>query len=204
MTSHTDHTTMRTAGRRILDLAVVAAVASGLYQFLDDRSEPGVRFGILALIMLATRWGNVPAPFAAAFACFMLLATWASAHHWYRDIWWADEVIHVVTPGSLAAAAYFALANLRVMPDLEHSRRHLRTWTPVLWVTMVGVLAAVLWEFYEWIVEQLSPAGMRVGYTDTVLDLAAGMLGSLVAGALALWWVRTKDSETQERRPSSG
>lgn len=40
------------------------------------------------------------------------------------------------------------------------------------------------------VVEQVTPQGMHVGYTDTVSDLLAGLLGSLVAGALALWWAR--------------
>lgn len=182
---------MSTAGRWIFDCAVVAALASAVHQFLDDRGEPGFRFLILALIMLCARWGDVPAPFAAAFAGFILLATWASTRHWYRDYAWADVVVHFLTPGSLAAAGFFVLTTLQVMPSLEHSRRHLRSWTPVLWVTMVGVFAAVIWEFYEWVVEQFSPAGMLVGYTDTVVDLFAGMLGSFTAGLLALWWART-------------
>lgn len=181
-------------GRWIFDAAVVVAVASAVYQFLSDQGEPGFRFVVLAVIMVLVRWGNVPAPFAAAFAAFMLLATWASVEHWYRDIVWADEVIHFFTPGSLAAAAYFLLAHLRVMPDADESRARLRSWTPVFWVTIVGVFAAVLWEFYEWIVEQVSPQGMVVGYTDTIGDLLAGMVGSLVAGVLALVWARGHDA----------
>ncbi len=194
MASDTRASTLRKSGSWIFDLAVVAAVASSAFFFLDDRGEPGVRFIMLALIMLGTRWGNVPTPFAAAFASFMLLATWASAQHWYRDVPWADEVIHVLTPGSLAAAAYFMLAHLCVMPDLNQSREYLRSWTPVFWVTIVGVFAAVLWEFYEWVIEQFNPSGMGVGYTDTVLDLFAGMIGSLVAGLLALWWSGRRDA----------
>jgi hypothetical protein len=181
-------------GRRIFDMAVVVAVASAVLQFLSDQGEPGVRFVLLAGVMLITRWGNVPAPFAAAFAALMLLATWASVQHWYRDVVWADEVVHLLTPGSLAAAAYFLLAHLRVMPDADESEARLRPWTPIFWVTLVGVFAAVLWEFYEWVVEQVSAQAMYVGYTDTVSDLLAGMLGSMVAGVLALWWTRHHDA----------
>lgn len=188
-----------TVGRWLLHLAVVVAVASAAYHVVNDRGEPGLRFVLLALIMLVTRWGDVPAPFAAAFAAFMLLAAWASVEHWYRDIAWADEVVHVLTPGSLAAAAYFLLARLRVLPDARESQARLRAWTPVLWVTLVGVFAAVLWEFYEWIVEQVNPHGMHVGYTDTVGDLLAGTLGSAVAGGLALWWVRAHAISSRHR-----
>lgn len=122
--------------------------------------------------------------------------------HWYRQILPADEVIHVLTPGSLAATAYFFLANLRVLPDARESSRRLRSWTPVLWVTLTGMSAAVLWEFYEWVVEQFSPAGMRVGYTDTVVDLAAGAVGSLIAGFLVHAWARRHGPSSPYRAPA--
>lgn len=186
--------THQRVGRWIFDAAVLIAVASAGFYFMTGSIEAGVRFVILAGIMLVARWGEVPPMFAGAFAGFLLLAAWASVHHWYRQIVFADEVIHVLTPGSLAAAAYFLLAHLRVMPDADESRRALRDWTPVLWVTLTGVAAAVLWEFYEWVVEQFSPKGMHVGYTDTVVDLAAGMLGSLIAGVLVLHWARKHPS----------
>lgn len=56
----TDNSTgqQETAGRWILDVAVVVAVASAVFQFLDASGEPGFRFVILAVIMLATRWGS--------------------------------------------------------------------------------------------------------------------------------------------------
>lgn len=183
-------------GRWIFDAAVLAALISSGFYFLTGSIEPGVRFVLLALIMLATRWGNVPPIFAGVFAALLLLAAWASVHHWYREIVLADEVIHVLTPGSLAAAAYFVLVHLRVLPDAEESRQRLRTWTPALWVTLTGVTAAVLWEFYEWVVEQLAPSGMLVGYTDTVVDLASGLLGSFIAGVLVLHWARSHSSSS--------
>lgn len=184
-----------TAGRWVFDVAVVVAVASAIYQVVTGHFEPAVRFGVIALIMLGTRWGNVPVLFAAGFAASLLLATWASVEHWYRAIAPADEVVHFITPGALAAAAYFLLVNFRVMPGAAQARRHLRSWTPVFWVTLVGVLAAVLWEFYEWSIEQVNPAGMRVGYTDTIFDLLAGMLGSMTAGLVALWWSNRHEHE---------
>jgi hypothetical protein len=63
-------------------------------------------------------------------------------------------------------------------------------------VTTVGVTAAVIWEFYELVVELLRPAFMVVGYVDTVVDLLAGLLGSLAAGGLVLLWGRRQESRT--------
>lgn len=180
----------RRVGRWIFDAGVVAAVLSAVLHLLTGQWEAGLRFGLLALIIGIARWGDVPPPFAAAFAVLALLATWASVHHWYRQIAPADEIVHLLTPASLAAVLYFLLVRARVMPDAQVSRRELRSWTPVLWVTLAGVAAAVLWEFYEWGVEQVAPSSVIVGYTDTVVDLAAGAVGSVVAGRLVLAWAR--------------
>ena len=183
-------TSGRTAGRRILELAVLVALASGVWAVTAGNWDAAFRFAVVALLMAAPRAANVPAPFAAAFAVLLLLATWASVEHWYRQIDHFDVLVHFLTPGSLAAVAYFALVHWRVMPAVSEGPPALRSWSPVVWVTAVGLSAAVLWEYYEWVVEQIHPQGMRVGYTDTVVDLFAGMLGSLVASALVLWWGR--------------
>ncbi len=190
MSNESDTFFESTTGRGILAAAFVVAVGSAVYQFVSDQGEPGVRFLLLALVAAAIWWAKVPAAFAAAFAVFTLVATWAAVEHWYRDIVWADEVIHFFTPGSLAAAAYFLLVRLRVLPSVEQSRELLRSWTPVVWVMLVGVFAAVGWEFYEWVVEKFTAQKIIVGYTDTLGDLLVGALGCLTAGALVVWWAR--------------
>lgn len=192
-------------GRWVLDLAVVVALVSAVVMLLQGREEPALRFVVVAAAVVAARWGGVPSPFSAAFAVFLLVATWAWSRHWYRDIDEFDVVVHFFTPGSLAAVSYFLLVRLRVLPSVRELPPGLRTWSVVVWVTTVGVTAAVLWEFYEWVVEQVDPAGMTVGYDDTVLDLLAGLLGSLVAGGLVLWWGRRRDSAADASDvPASG
>lgn len=75
-----------TTGRVIAAAALVVAVASAAYQFVNDQGEPGIRFVLLALLTGLIWWGRVPAVFAAAFGVFTLLAAWASVEHWYRGI----------------------------------------------------------------------------------------------------------------------
>jgi uncharacterized iron-regulated membrane protein len=58
-------------------------------------------------------------------------------------------------------------------------------------------------EFYEWVIKQVNPAGVSVGYTDSVVDLFAGMLGSLTVGGLVLWWARRRGAE-RDPPPSAG
>ena len=187
-------------GRWIFDAAVLIALVSAVAMVVTGRWEGAVRFALMAGFMLAARGGGAPAPFAAAFAVFLLLATWASVLHWYRQIEQFDVLVHVLTPGSLAAVAYFSLVHARLLPRASAPSGRLRSWAPVLWVTLVGVTAAVLWEFYEWVIEQINPRGMIVGYTDTVLDLLAGLLGSLAAGGLVLAWGRRHPAGSAETR----
>ena len=171
-------------------MAVLVAAASAVWLAVAGNWDGVVRFVLIGGFMLTARAADVPPVFAAAFAVFLLLATWASVQHWYRSITHFDVLVHFLTPGSLAAVTYFVLAHQRLLPAAVDRERRWRSWAPVVWVTVAGVTAAVVWEFYELVVEQIAPGTMSVGYVDTVVDLAAGMLGSLVAGALVLAWAR--------------
>ncbi len=97
--------TARAAGRTILTVAVVIAIASAVVNVVQGHWEATFRFAVVTVLMLAPRAADVPAPFAGVFAAFLLLATWASVEHWYREITHFDTFVHVLTPGSLAAAA---------------------------------------------------------------------------------------------------
>ncbi|GAA1757180.1 hypothetical protein GCM10009767_15660 [Kocuria aegyptia] len=149
-----------------------------------------LRFAAVMLVLLLTQRAKVPTGFVAAFAVLVLLAMWGSVQRWYAEIPHFDTIVHVLTPGSLAAVSYFLLVDAGLLPDARRTGRSMRTWAPVVWVGLVGSAAAVLWEYYEWVVEQISPQGMLVGYTDTIIDLFAGMCGSLLAGLLVLRWAR--------------
>ena len=179
--------------------AVAAAVLSAMAMGVTGRWEAVLRFVVVAGLMLLARRAKVPVGFAAAFAVLILLAMWGSVQHWYRAPGEVDSLVHFLTPGSLAAVCYFLLVQARLLPDARDPSVRTRSWAPIVWVGTTGTTAAVVWEYYEWAVEQLNPEGMIVGYTDTVIDIFAGMAGSLVAGALVVWWAqrsRTADAGT--------
>lgn len=183
-------TTPRRIGGWLLLAAALVSLVSTLVLLVSGRWENALRFAIITGILLAVGKSEVPLLFAGPFAAFILVATWASVEHWYRHVDHLDLVVHLFTPGSLAAVTYFVLARRGLLPSVRDGGHWSGNPAVVLWVTMAGTLLAVVWEYYEWIMEQVSPAGMIVGYGDTVADLAAGMLGSAVAGALVLGWAR--------------
>ncbi|WP_249523572.1 hypothetical protein [Modestobacter marinus] len=187
----------RTVARWVFDVAVVVALVSAVVMAVSGNWDATIRFGLIAAVMVAVRTSDVPLPFAGAFAVLLLLSTWAAVRHWYRQIDQFDLLVHFLTPGSLAAVVYFALVHQRLLPDVRRQTPRLRSAAPVLWVVLVGTTAAVVWEFYELVMERLSPSSMNVGYTDTVLDLLAAILGSAVAGGLVLAWGRRADTHPQ-------
>lgn len=181
---------MNKPGRLIFNVALLMAVASAVWNGVGGDWDATFRFAAMGGFMLAARAADVPMPFAAAFAVLLLLATWAAVRHWYQQVSHFDVLVHYLTPGSMAAVVYFVLVSASLLPTARGVSPQLRSWAPVTWVAGVGISTAVLWEFYEWVIEQVNPAGMSVGYTDTVVDLFAGTLGSLTAGGLVLWWAR--------------
>lgn len=188
---------MRVAGRAVVYGALAAAISSFVAMILTFQWDAALRFGLVSALIIVARSARVPTPFAAAFAALLLFATWAAVAHWYQQVSLLDALVHFFTPGSLAAVGYYMLVQVALLPDASETRR-LRAWAPILWVTSIGATSAVVWEFYEWTVEQMVPAQVQVGYTDTVVDLFAGMLGSSVAGGLVLAWAhRHADSRPE-------
>lgn len=182
--------TIRALGNWLFFLAVGALSVSGVVLAVDQQWGAAARLFGMAIILLWGRRARVPVIFLGVCAASVLVATWAAVWRWYPAVPHLDTVVHAVTPGSLAAVGYFLLADARLLPDVRDLEGSSRSWAPVLWVGMVGTTTAVLWEYYEWVLEQFRPQGMIVGYTDTVADLLAGMSGSVVAGLLTVWWAR--------------
>lgn len=84
--------------------------------------------------------------------------------------------------------AYLVLARVDLLPDPQDPPiRHNRSSIVVLTVSL-GLTVASLWELYEWSARRLLDASIQVGYDDTIIDLALGGLGSLVAGLALAWW----------------
>ena len=183
--------------------AIVVAVLSAVGMGLGERWEAAFRFVVVAAVMLVARKAEVPVRFTAAFAVLVLLAMWGSVQHWYRSPGEVDTLVHFLTPGALAAVSYFVLVQARVLPDARDRTLNTRPWAPIVWVGLTGTTAAAVWEYYEWVIEQINPAGMIVGYTDTVVDLIAGTLGSAVAGAFVVQWARHHSSHARSGSEAS-
>jgi len=132
--------------------------------------------------MLVPRLCGLAPLFDLAFGVAMLLATWAGVRNWYVTVVWMDEVVHFVTVAAVTVTGCLVLAKWHVLAEATALAERGRAAVLPLLLTMLGFTVACLWEFVEWVAQQLSPGAIHVGYDDTVLDLALGGLGALLAG----------------------
>lgn len=185
----------------LADAVRMAALLSVVAAFLWMATGDVVRFSVAFIGLLVPRIFHLPRPFDAAFCISVLAATWSGAAGWYEAIPWWDWAVHLIANGTIAAAAYLVLARVRVVHEmhdrtLPHSRVALAVLTGAF-----GLAVGAIWEFMEWIGEQYAPNAVHVGYVDSIGDLSAGGIGSIIAGICLVMWAATGRGT---RRPPAG
>jgi VanZ family protein len=103
----------------------------------------------------------------------------------YDRFWWFDDAVHAYTSFTLS----LLLALLLYGRVLDGARTH-----SVLFVLAVAVLGGgigALWEIAEWGYDQWVPENAILGKTDTIIDLILDTIGSLAAGLVSLWMIRS-------------
>ncbi|MBN0044590.1 hypothetical protein JS756_10805 [Streptomyces actuosus] len=104
--------------------------------------------------------------------------------------------VHLLLTGTGSVVVFFGLLHA-AGPGLRHAALEMPRWVLATVIGLCGTGAAVLWEMYEWVAEQAAPGSMRVGYGDTIADLAVGAAGSLAVGGL---FAALSRGEMAERR----
>lgn len=108
----------------------------------------------------------------------------------YNRFWWFDDAVHAYTSFTLS----LLLALLLYGRVLDGARTH-----SVLFVLAVAVLGGgigALWEIAEWGYDQWVPENAILGKTDTIIDLILDTIGSLVAGLVSLWMIRSSPKKS--------
>jgi uncharacterized membrane protein YjdF len=119
-------------------------------------------------------------------ALVFLVHVLASAVGVYAQIDKFDNVMHFLGGASIAAAAGHALALARRRGWMTIQRRALT----LLVVLGMVALAAVCWEFLEFIMDRYASTGMQGDIIDTLSDMLLALVGGLI---IALTY-RTKDA----------
>jgi hypothetical protein len=174
----------------------------------------GVGWGVveIAVLMLALLGTLVPRMLGLRASVDLMVgvavlgAAWSSVFELYTRVAGYDTVVHFVLNGLLAAVVVVLARRVGwvVSPDdagRGGAGRSARVGSVVLTVAF-GLAAGTLWEMGEWAGHTLVDSAIFVGYDDTIGDLAAGGLGSLLAG-LAMPFVVGGDVRGRVARASS-
>lgn len=134
----------------------------------------------VALLALPIAWWllarhRIPFPIAADILIGLpfLIDVAGNALNFYDTIAWWDDLNHLVN---------WALHTAAVGLLLRHG-----TWTPPTRIVLGfcwAVTTAVLWELAEYVTFVPNSPEATTAYADTLLDLALGMVGGLVAAIL--------------------
>lgn len=114
----------------------------------------------------------------------------------YSQFPWWDKMLHFLS-GILLA--YVAFALLDRMTD-ESTRQHLSAQIVFLFVLSFTAFVGVVWEIYEFSVDQLLHTQAQQGNTDTMLDLIADTLGGLVTAAWVVWRERQPEGSPVKQK----
>lgn len=166
--------------RLVTDVASVCAVASVL---------AGLWFGPVAIALVAlvllgvvlVRLAPLPGQMKAVAVSALVASAWAALLGGYQQVPWLDVVAHAVITGLLAAVAAALLTGPPLRPAGSGPVLDRRI-DAVLVTTGLGSLLAVIWEIAEWVGHVYIDPDVFVSYDDTIGDLAAAVVGSVLAG----------------------
>ena len=181
----------------IRGLAIISIVIAGI----GWGPLSGLSFVAAFAAMLVPRLLALRPSFDILFGAMVLAATWSSVLGVYITTRWWDIPMHFLTNGLCAALLYIVLVRLRVFGD--HRALPHPMLTTVVTTTALGLSLAVLWEFFEWYGHNFIDDGILVGYEDSLGDLLAGGLGSLLAGFGIIYFMSHPASHPPASTPSS-
>ncbi|MGM7669782.1 hypothetical protein [Microbacterium sp. A93] len=193
--------TLRVGGPLPARLIADAAALLTLLSLVLGLWASGVAVALYSLVLLGqtvVRLAPLRASVQAGTAVILVAAAWAAMLDAYQAIPWLDLVAHVVATGLLAALVAAAVLRMGWLPPRPSAPSapsgHSAPWSAgalgpaairtvhTLFTAGLGALLAVLWEVGEWAGHTLLDPAIQVGYVDTVGDLAAGVLGAVLAG----------------------
>lgn len=148
--------------------------------------------GILAFALpglVAPRFLAFPAAADITISVTLLIAAWSNVFDLYTRIPSWDLLVHFFCTAVLAAALYVLLLRSKTVADPGVSLLAARVG--VLLTAALGLALSAVWEMVEWLGFIFITPDISVTYTDTIGDMAAGGIGSAVAGVVVVLYLRS-------------
>ena len=168
----------------------VASVAFGLAGSL----EYSVRLAGTFLFVVGAQRLRLPRLFDLLFIVGMWLQAWGNALRLFEDIYWWDNLVHLVVPFASVPVLYVLLLRLGLLhheiTDEGHPARH--RIGLAIFAMATGLSIGALYEIYEYVANRWLDAPIAIGYADTIFDLTLDAIGSLAGGVLLVWWASAR------------
>ena len=183
-----------------LTLTIQAILAVGLALFLLRRDWENVFLTSTVILLtlapafLGRRYRIViPPEFQLISAAFVFLSLYlGSARDLYYKYWWWDVVLHTGSGFLLGIVGFVVLFLLHQTDRLPAGMRP--SFVCFFGVTF-AVTLGVLWEVFEYAVDELAPAinmqSRETGVADTMHDLIVDTLGAVVVAFMAYAYTKT-------------
>ncbi len=99
-----------------------------------------------------------------------------------------DNFVHVVIPLTSIAPIYVLGLRLGVLPDISKETAWRRRLGTVLFAVLGVMSIEYVNEIWEYVTVNWLGLNLQIGYSDTIHDMALGLLGSVAGGALLWTW----------------
>jgi hypothetical protein len=168
-------------------LRLVLLLATGAALLVGDAGA-ALALGFVAALALLARAVNLPRPYDFGFVLVLTLHAAGEAFGWYDSLEWFDRIVHVVLPCLVAPVLYIGLARLDVLSD-PRDHANARHYTGMAIVAFcLGMAVGGLWEIVEFASDGVLDTALSEGNPDTVGDLVADAIGSLLGALLLVAW----------------
>lgn len=174
-----------------IDVLRLNFVAGAIVMFSLGDIHAAMQLVFSAVAVLLVRAADPPRRFDFAFIVAMTLNGWGDALGLFNSISWYDNLVHITLPLAVGPIAYLALFRLDVVPAFTAENTHRHRLGMGIIAMALGVFAACVYEIYEWFVDTVFGAHLFISESDTVNDLADGILGAAVGGLLLAALART-------------
>jgi hypothetical protein len=166
------------------DLVRVGGVASLAWAVVQGAWVNAALFALVLLGLVLPRMMSSRPLVDLGYGVVVLFAAWSAVLDLYVAYAWLDVAVHAVATGLTVALAHRLLVNCGVLPSVDSSAVRRPAAGVLVTAMALGCSLGVLWEVGEWYGHTFLDRRIQVGYTDTMGDLAADLLGAIVAGVV--------------------
>ena len=171
-----------------LDLARLAFLGGAIAFAAAGDAKGAFNMGLGFAVLVAARLANLPRVYDLALVVAFTFTQLGEAVGLYDALPWYDRVVHVVVPMLTSQVIYLCLARLDVLPDpQQETTRHHEAGMLVVTFAL-GLSVGAVWEIFEFASDGVFGSELSEGNVDTVGDLIADTIGSLLGGVLMVLW----------------